>query len=93
MDLDLRQRLTREHQLAALAYRHREIYEHSRSHVSPEWWRHHYGQEPYSPLKRDRVRRYSSIFPKGSPVLGSVVRRRQPLGRCPRTAQFWLAKP
>ena len=70
MDLDLRQRLTRDHQLQPLAYRHREIYEHSRSHVSLEWWRHHYGQEPYSLLKRDRVRRYSSIFLKGAPSWG-----------------------
>jgi len=66
MDLDLRQRLTRDHGLQPLAYRHREIYEDSRSHVSLEWWRHHYGMEPYSALQRDRVRRYSSIFLSGA---------------------------
>lgn len=65
MDLDLRLRLTRDHQLRPLAYRHREIYEHSRSHVALEWWRHYYGAEPYSVLARDRVRRYSSIFLNG----------------------------
>jgi chemotaxis methyl-accepting protein methylase len=65
MDLDMRLRLTRARQLHPLAYRHREIYERSRAHVSLEWWRHYYGAEPYSAMAVDRVRRYGSIFLKG----------------------------
>lgn len=62
MDLDLKVAMTQQHGLAPLEYRHREIYEQSRAHISLAWWNYYYGAEPYSWLRSDRVRRYSSIF-------------------------------
>ncbi|MEK7389353.1 MAG: CheR family methyltransferase [Elusimicrobiota bacterium] len=64
MDLDLKIHLTRELGLAPLEFKHREIYEQSRLHLASDWWNYHYGSEPYSFLRRDRLRRYSSIFLK-----------------------------
>ncbi|MCC7463306.1 MAG: hypothetical protein IT480_12690 [Gammaproteobacteria bacterium] len=62
VDLDLKVELTRAAGLRPLAYRYQEIYDHGRRHVSLAWWRHYYGAEPRSCLRRDRVRRYGSIF-------------------------------
>lgn len=63
-DLDLKVSLSRQHGLVPLAFKHREIYEQSRVHISLAWWNYYYGAEPYSWWRRDRVRRYSSIFLK-----------------------------
>jgi chemotaxis methyl-accepting protein methylase len=65
VDLDLKVELTRAAGLAPLDYRYREIYDAGRRHVPWAWWRHYYGAEPRSPLQRDRVRRYGTIFLRG----------------------------
>lgn len=65
MDTALKLQLTRALALAPLAWRYRAIYEQSRSHVSAAWWRYYYGSEPYAPWRRDKARRYGSIFVKG----------------------------
>ncbi len=64
-DLDLKIGLTEEDRLSPLTFKYREIYEHSRSHIALAWWNHYYGAEPYSALRSNRQRRYSSIFLKG----------------------------
>jgi chemotaxis protein methyltransferase CheR len=62
MDLDLKLELTRELGLTPLEYKCREIYRESRAHHPVAWWNYYYGAEPYLVLRRDRVRRYSTIF-------------------------------
>jgi chemotaxis protein methyltransferase CheR len=62
MDLALKVSLTAAHGLQPLPYKCREIYEQSRSHIPLVWWRYYYGMEPYFSLRRDRLRRYGSIF-------------------------------
>lgn len=64
MDLPLRVELTEKHGLEPLAYKLKEIYEESRVHTPPDWWRYYYGSEPYLPFRRDRARRYCTIFLK-----------------------------
>jgi chemotaxis protein methyltransferase CheR len=61
-DLDLREHLTREHDLAPLEYRLRDIYEQARAHTSPAWWKFYYGAEPYMRWRRHRAHRYGTIF-------------------------------
>ncbi len=68
MDLDLKVMLTRRHQLVPLRYRCREIHEQSRSHMPLAWWRYYYGAEPYSILRRDRFRRYGTVFTRALSV-------------------------
>jgi chemotaxis methyl-accepting protein methylase len=62
MDLDMKESLTRTHRLQPLRYKCREIYEQARIHIPLAWWRYYYGMEPYSILRRDRFRRYASVF-------------------------------
>jgi chemotaxis methyl-accepting protein methylase len=66
MDLDMKTQLTRDEGLTPLVFQHREIYQTSRKHMAAAWWRYYYGAEPYAIFRGDRVRRYSSIFLKGS---------------------------
>jgi len=65
-DLDLKVELTRAANLRPLEAAHREIYQQTRKHIGAAWWRYYYGAEPYSVFRRDRVRRYSTIYLKGS---------------------------
>jgi chemotaxis protein methyltransferase CheR len=65
MDLDRKAALTEAHGLEPLEFKHREIYAQSRAHIALAWWRQYYGCEPYMPLRRHRVRRYSTIFLRG----------------------------
>ncbi|MFO1409960.1 MAG: CheR family methyltransferase [Steroidobacteraceae bacterium] len=65
VDLDLKVELTRAAGLAPLEWRYREIYDYGRRHIALAWWRHYYGAEPRSFLKRDPVRRYGTIFLRG----------------------------
>ncbi len=65
VDLDLKVELTRAAGLVPLAYRYQEIYDYARRHVALAWWRHYFGAEPRSLLRRDPVRRYASIFLQG----------------------------
>jgi chemotaxis protein methyltransferase CheR len=64
MDQPLRVALTRAHGLEPLSYKARAIYNESRIHTPVDWWRYYWGSEPYSPLRRDRKRRYGTIFLK-----------------------------
>jgi chemotaxis protein methyltransferase CheR len=65
MDQPLRVELTSEFGLEPLAYNLKKIYRESRVHTPLDWWRYYWGSEPYSPLRRDRVRRYGTIFLRG----------------------------
>jgi chemotaxis methyl-accepting protein methylase len=65
MDQPLRVALTSEHGLEPLRFKSREIYNESRIHTPVDWWRYYWGSEPYSPLRRDRARRYGTVFLKG----------------------------
>lgn len=62
MELDMRVELTRRAGLRPLDYRVREIYQYSRRHIPENWWDIYYGNEPYSPLATERLRRYATIF-------------------------------
>lgn len=66
MDQPLRVALTQAHRLEPLPYKARQIYNESRIHTPIDWWRYYWGSEPYSPLRRDRKRRYGTIFLKNS---------------------------
>jgi chemotaxis protein methyltransferase CheR len=66
MDQALRVELTRQHGLEPLEFNARKIYDESRVHTGLDWWRYYYGCEPYSPLRRDRARRYGTVFLKGA---------------------------
>jgi len=66
MDQALRVELTLAHGLEPLEFKSRKIYEESRVHTPLDWWHYYYGCEPYSPLRRDRARRYGTVFLKGS---------------------------
>ena len=70
MDLDLKLALTREHGLEPLDLDTRRIYQQSRRHIPSDWWNYYYGAEPWSWLRRDRARRYGSIFLR-APAAGS----------------------
>jgi len=62
MSLDRRILLTKEAHLKPLNYRLKEIHDHARRHVPDDWWNYYYGAEPYLFFKKDKVRRYSTIF-------------------------------
>ena len=62
MDPDLRVTLTTEAGLQPLDFRCREIYEYARKHLSFNWWKYYYGREPYLFFKKDKPRRYGTIF-------------------------------
>jgi chemotaxis methyl-accepting protein methylase len=64
MDQPLRVEMTRAHGLEPLEYKLKEIYEESRVHTPLDWWRYYWGSEPYSPFRRDRARRYGTVFLK-----------------------------
>jgi chemotaxis protein methyltransferase CheR len=64
MDQPLRVEMTRAHGLEPLEYKTKEIYEESRVHTPLDWWRYYWGSEPYSPFRRDRARRYGTVFLK-----------------------------
>jgi chemotaxis protein methyltransferase CheR len=66
MDQPLRVALTSEQGLEPLRFKAREIYNESRIHTPVDWWRYYWGSEPYSPLRRDRARRYGTIFLKNA---------------------------
>ena len=71
MSLDLREKLTSEEGLVPLDYACREIHEFARTHVGERWWNYYYGMEPYASWHRDRLRRFSTIFLKEAPLMGS----------------------
>jgi chemotaxis methyl-accepting protein methylase len=71
MDPDLRITLTTEAGLHPLDFRCREIYEYARKHLSFNWWKYYYGREPYLFFKKDKLRRYGTIFFVESPRLSA----------------------
>ncbi|MGI9611747.1 MAG: CheR family methyltransferase [Acidimicrobiales bacterium] len=62
MSLDARVRLTARHDLDPLDVDVSTIHRQSRRHIPTRWWERYYGFEPYLPYRRDRLRRYSTIF-------------------------------
>jgi chemotaxis protein methyltransferase CheR len=64
MDQPLRVELTEKHGLEPLDFKMKEIYQESRVHTPLDWWRYYWGSEPYSPFRRDRARRYGTVFLK-----------------------------
>ena len=61
--LDIKEQLTLQAQLAPLDFKCREIYSYARQkHGSKKWWTKYYGTEPYIPWRRDRLRRYGTVF-------------------------------
>jgi chemotaxis protein methyltransferase CheR len=64
MDQPLRIEMTRAHGLEPLEHNLKEIYQESRVHTPLDWWRYYWGSEPYSPFRRDRARRYGTVFLK-----------------------------
>ena len=61
-DLDLRSELTRAYALEPLDYEVRKIHDESRNYTAFAWWKYYYAAEPYVPLRRDRLRRYCTVF-------------------------------
>jgi chemotaxis protein methyltransferase CheR len=64
MDQPLRVELTLKHGLEPLEFKMKEIYQESRVHTPLDWWHYYWGSEPYSPFRRDRARRYGTVFLK-----------------------------
>ncbi|HTV24911.1 MAG TPA: CheR family methyltransferase [Polyangiaceae bacterium] len=64
MDQPVRVQMTEAHGLEPLEYKLKEIYDESRVHTPLDWWRYYWGSEPYSPFRRDRARRYGTVFLK-----------------------------
>lgn len=44
----------------------RAIYEYSRAHISDKWWKHYWGNEPYSIFASNKPYRYGTVFLKQS---------------------------
>lgn len=65
MSLDGRVALTKEHGLEPLDYKLKEIHDQARMHLPLAWWNRYYGTEPYKMFKKDRIRRFSTIFFRG----------------------------
>lgn len=66
MDLDLRERLTAKHGLEPFTENLQHIYEETRIHTPPHWWKVYWGTEPYLPFRRNAKRRYSTAFRRSS---------------------------
>ncbi|WP_397543191.1 CheR family methyltransferase [Roseovarius salis] len=62
MQLDLRVKLTAQYGLTPFPHDLRRIYEESRVHTPPHWWRTYWGSEPYIAFRRHRARRYGTAF-------------------------------
>ena len=65
MDLDLRVALTARHALVPFTQDLRRIYEETRVHTPPHWWRVYWGTEPFLAFRKDRDRRYATAFRRG----------------------------
>ncbi len=62
MSLNDRIRLTTIANIEPLDFKVKEIHEHARRHIPHDWWNYYYGSVPYLFFKRDKIRRYSTIF-------------------------------
>ena len=65
MQLDLRVELTKQHGLEPFTQDLRQIYEETRVHTPPHWWRVYWGTEPFLSFRKDLARRYSTAFRRG----------------------------
>ena len=68
MQLDLRVELTTKHGLSPFTEDLRQIYEETRVHTPPHWWRAYWGTEPYLFFRKNRTRRYATAFKRGDKV-------------------------
>lgn len=59
---DLRIKITSSYGLEPLNFKVREIYDNSRRRLSPAWWNYYYGREPFFFFRKNRLRRYGTIF-------------------------------
>lgn len=64
VDLDLRLKMTRRHDLKPLAFRIEQIHNEARWARAAGWPYHYWGLEPYLTHRRNCVRRYATIFLK-----------------------------
>ncbi len=64
MEQDMRVELTSSYGLTPLTKDLRTIYSETRVHTPPDWWNYYWGSEPYNPLRRNKKRRYGTIFLK-----------------------------
>ena len=60
--INLKIKLTEKSNLSPLNHKIKAIHEYARLHVAINWWDYYYGVEPYLFFKRDKKRRYSTIF-------------------------------
>ena len=65
MQLDLRVELTAKYGLQPFTENLRQIYEETRVHTPPHWWRVYWGTEPYLRFRKNRARRYATAFKRG----------------------------
>lgn len=66
MELGMRESLSQSMGLSPLNYKVRDIHEEARSHTQALWWRVYWGCEPYSRFASNSLRRYATIFLKGT---------------------------
>jgi len=66
MDPDVRIEATKAHGLRPLTDNLRSIYSETRVHTPRDWWNYYWGTEPYFPLRKERDRRYGTIFVRES---------------------------
>lgn len=65
MQLDLRVELTSQYGLTPFTQDLRQIYEETRVHTPPHWWRVYWGTEPFLFFRKNRARRYATAFMRG----------------------------
>ena len=65
MQLDLRIALTTKYGLRPFTQDLRQIYEETRVHTPPHWWRVYWGTEPFLFFRKNRARRYGTAFKRG----------------------------
>ncbi|WP_137700397.1 CheR family methyltransferase [Marimonas lutisalis] len=62
MQLDLRVALTKKYGLSPFTQNLRQIFQETRVHTPPHWWRVYWGTEPFLFWRKDRARRYGTAF-------------------------------
>ena len=65
MQLDLRVEFTTKYGLSPFTQDLRQIYEETRVHTPPHWWRVYWGTEPFLFFRKNRARRYGTAFKRG----------------------------
>lgn len=62
MDLDLREKLVREHGLEPFTENLREVHEETRIHTPARWWRFYWGTEPFMGFRSNKEQRYATAW-------------------------------